>query len=190
MGRPIRPAVTALMLAGVTTTAALAAPPAPTEDCNAAAGVMSFVACAGAFAGNDNPADLSSFSAHVPGGVASWSLIDKTDGTDGTQAFTFTNNPHTPSGTLSFSQAISGWFAVSLKGANQHSVYLFDGGTAGLSSIDYSMIGTAVNKHGEVQSLSHASLWGVTPVPEPDAYALLLAGLGLVGFVARRRNAR
>ena len=27
-----------------------------------------------------------------------------------------------------------------------------------------------------------------TPVPEPETYAMLLAGLGLVGFVARRRN--
>lgn len=29
----------------------------------------------------------------------------------------------------------------------------------------------------------------ITPVPEPSTYALLLAGLGAVGFVARRRSA-
>jgi hypothetical protein len=29
-----------------------------------------------------------------------------------------------------------------------------------------------------------------TPVPEPSTYALLLAGLGLVGFMARRRAPR
>ncbi len=28
----------------------------------------------------------------------------------------------------------------------------------------------------------------VTPVPEPETYALMLAGLGLIGMVARRRN--
>ncbi len=31
--------------------------------------------------------------------------------------------------------------------------------------------------------------YNVTAVPEPTTYALLLAGLGAVGFVARRRNA-
>jgi hypothetical protein len=30
---------------------------------------------------------------------------------------------------------------------------------------------------------------GVAPVPEPGTYAMLLAGLGLVGFMARRRQA-
>lgn len=30
--------------------------------------------------------------------------------------------------------------------------------------------------------------YSITPVPEPETYALLLAGLGAVGFVARRRR--
>lgn len=33
-----------------------------------------------------------------------------------------------------------------------------------------------------------AANWQVTAVPEPETYAMLLAGLGLVGFVARRRK--
>jgi hypothetical protein len=28
----------------------------------------------------------------------------------------------------------------------------------------------------------------VTPVPEPETYAMLLAGLGLIGFTASRRR--
>ena len=32
-------------------------------------------------------------------------------------------------------------------------------------------------------------LGSVTTVPEPETYALLLAGLGAMGFVARRRSA-
>lgn len=31
--------------------------------------------------------------------------------------------------------------------------------------------------------------FGVAPVPEPETYALMLAGLGAIGFVARRRRA-
>ena len=36
-------------------------------------------------------------------------------------------------------------------------------------------------------SISSAAV--ATPVPEPETYAMLLAGLGIVGFVARRRRA-
>jgi hypothetical protein len=38
----------------------------------------------------------------------------------------------------------------------------------------------------------NASNWHVAavPVPEPETYAMLLAGLGLMGFVARRRKQR
>jgi len=32
------------------------------------------------------------------------------------------------------------------------------------------------------------ALWQLTPVPEPGTWALLLAGLGVVGAVARRRR--
>jgi hypothetical protein len=28
----------------------------------------------------------------------------------------------------------------------------------------------------------------VSPIPEPETYAMLLAGLGVIGFVARRRQ--
>jgi hypothetical protein len=29
---------------------------------------------------------------------------------------------------------------------------------------------------------------GVAPIPEPETYALMLAGLGAMGFIARRRK--
>jgi hypothetical protein len=42
---------------------------------------------------------------------------------------------------------------------------------------------------------SHASYAGTLdlvaiPVPEPETYAMMLAGLGLMGFIARRRRER
>jgi len=32
------------------------------------------------------------------------------------------------------------------------------------------------------------SVDNITPVPEPETYAMLLAGLGLLGFMAHRRK--
>jgi hypothetical protein len=39
---------------------------------------------------------------------------------------------------------------------------------------------TGINNHGQVAAN------GVSPIPEPETYAMLLAGLGLLGFMARR----
>jgi hypothetical protein len=36
---------------------------------------------------------------------------------------------------------------------------------------------------GEIRGFLHAA-----PIPEPETYAMLLAGLGLIGAVARRRR--
>jgi hypothetical protein len=35
-----------------------------------------------------------------------------------------------------------------------------------------------------------AQAWALTSVPEPESYAMMLAGLGLMGFVVRRRKNR
>ena len=37
-------------------------------------------------------------------------------------------------------------------------------------------------------SVSEFQAFGVAPIPEPETYAMMLAGLGLLGFVARRRK--
>lgn len=34
------------------------------------------------------------------------------------------------------------------------------------------------------------NVWAVSPVPEPEAYAMLLSGLGMIGYAARRRRAK
>lgn len=38
--------------------------------------------------------------------------------------------------------------------------------------------------------LDNVSVTAVTPVPEPESYAMLVAGLGVLGFISRRRQQR
>ena len=45
---------------------------------------------------------------------------------------------------------------------------------------------TFSNKHGNIL-LDDISVSAISAVPEPETYAMLLAGLGMLGFMARRR---
>ena len=49
---------------------------------------------------------------------------------------------------------------------------------------------TAVDMDGTVHAFTQVNKYGVIAfaVPEPETYAMMLAGLGLVGFMARRRK--
>jgi hypothetical protein len=42
--------------------------------------------------------------------------------------------------------------------------------------------------HVQGTKFSPDSAWYISPVPEPETYAMLLAGLGLIGFSARSRK--
>ncbi|WP_292996568.1 FxDxF family PEP-CTERM protein [Nitrosomonas sp.] len=54
-----------------------------------------------------------------------------------------------------------------------------------IGAFSTSIIGTFPNQPEDGIFLTSAIL---TPVPEPETYAMLLAGLGLLGFVVRRRK--
>ena len=52
----------------------------------------------------------------------------------------------------------------------------------------------AINDSGAIVGDAYNSALGVehafvlTPIPEPETYAMLLAGLGLIGAIARRKQ--
>ena len=49
------------------------------------------------------------------------------------------------------------------------------------------VLDTATLPHSDTAHPSYGS-FHVTPIPEPEIYAMMAAGLGLMGFVARRRK--
>jgi hypothetical protein len=64
---------------------------------------------------------------------------------------------------------------------------MFDFGSLGLVTIAVDSIGTLTSTIGTVYGNVNATVT-VTPVPEPASYALMLAGFGVIAFVARRRQ--
>lgn len=67
-------------------------------------------------------------------------------------------------------------------GDQSFSQYVQFSGTGGSK-----ITGLTFNNIPSINAFESAN-FSVTPVPEPETYALLLAGLGVVGFMARRRK--
>lgn len=134
---------------------------------------------------------------------AGWSYLDATDAAGATFMglnFDFSATTGT-GGTLTLNVTDTNGIAalnlpatldvvVGLKGSTKYALWKFD--NVALNAVQDGTFSIAfTNPGGKIPGLSHAVLFGrtsVLPVPEAHTYQMLLAGLGLVAFVARRRR--
>lgn len=151
--------------------------------------------------------DSSGFSDNFGTG---WSLLSKVTGssvssaassaTFGGVAYTFQFNENAGTekqGTWSISvdKAVTVDLVFAVHASNRAGAFLFDDQV--LSTVPGSNAGTWtiswLNNGGQVPDFSNLTVFArdqhISAVPEADTYAMLLAGLGLVGLVARRRRA-
>ena len=131
-----------------------------------------------------------------------WSLLAKIDGSGNVSygslpGVTFSSSisgiPGTSgTWTLSADQAVTLDLVFAMHASNRSGAFLFDDlsiGTSGSGTWEINW----PNSGGNIPNYSNLTLFVrdvvVTPVPEPETYALMLAGIGAIGFIARRRKA-
>lgn len=172
--RSIAVPVVGMLISGLAT----AKQPTAPKDCASSdiSGSFQFLACQGYekkthISGSPEALSLSNTqltALGLSGTGGSW--IEKIDGLAGTH-------------TIDFTTALFGtvYFAVHKGAAGD-----FDQSTAWykveVTGVPLDTI--TFNYNG----LSNAALYSVSPVSEPETFSLILAGLGVVGFMARRRR--
>lgn len=153
-----------------------------------------FLACAGAFNGNDdfsNPDVVQALSGFINNfGLQGVFTYDSADKSDEVGFGIFTSNPEVSSGTLTFDAPVTGVFAIGLKAANSFSLFLFEADPNGINSFDFTTNGVSVNNNGRPRDLSHASFFRfeeeTVQASTPFTAFLLLPALV---FVLRKRRA-
>ena len=92
-------------------------------------------------------------------------------------------------GELFLSAPQTGLFVLGLQGGGTYSLYLFNGGGTGLSSIEFDTYGVTQGFAGlAAPRLTQAAIF-TSAVPEPGTYALMLSGLLGLTLLAKHRRA-
>ncbi len=89
----------------------------------------------------------------------------------GTGTVSFGLNGQAPSSTFAFNASNWTSFSINFSSVNNQTYRLSFGSTGGVAQFDGVSVGAAV-----------------AAVPEPETYAMMLAGLGAIGFLSRRRK--
>jgi opacity protein-like surface antigen len=89
-----------------------------------------------------------------------------------------------------FSLFINGTLVASANAEGFTSRWEYNGAVSpALLNAGNNWIAVALEDHGGLTAFDMQLTGNAVAVPEPETYALMLAGLGVVGFVARRRRA-
>ena len=165
---------------------------APAADGGWGCGVVSFSslaqpACYGSIAPPPND-DLTQVNAIIDtmhwGSASTFQYKDSIKGVGTDTSFIDAVGLSNANGYVTFSQAFTSPLVLTLKLGQSWSAYYFKNGVAA-GDLAY----TVDMKDTSGLGLSHASLFTNVPaVPEPQTYALMLAGMAAIGFMARRRK--
>lgn len=161
---------------------------ATTPACTAGNALATFGAtsCVGAFVGN-NKNQQADVLAQLAAFGGTWTTLGSSDDAS---FGPFTGNSSSTTGTLAFDNLLTGPFVLAIKAGNAFSLYYFLNSGAGVSSVNFTTAGVAINANDIPNGLSHATLYSrINVVPEPSTYLLLASGLLGMAVIARRRRA-